>query len=105
MNIYIYDKVKGVMRLLPLHLFALLFLMVSCSETDDSVEEFANWRETNETFFNLLYEEASALEEQGSTEWKVFKKWSLLDRLISMWLSKFCVAVLRMPARLPTPTL
>jgi len=95
MNTYIYDKVKGVMRLLPLHLFALLFLMVSCSETDDSVEEFANWRETNETFFNLLYEEASALEEQGSTEWKVFKKWSLLDSLATTPDKHVVVKVLR----------
>ncbi|MBQ7472480.1 MAG: FKBP-type peptidyl-prolyl cis-trans isomerase [Prevotella sp.] len=90
MNVYIYNKVKSVMRLLPLHLFVLLFLTVSCSETDDSVEEFANWQQTNETFYSSLCDEAMLYEQSGSTEWKVLKKWSLVDSLANTY-NKFVV--------------
>ena len=32
-----------------------LFLLPSCSESDDTVEEYPNWKATNEAYWNNLY--------------------------------------------------
>ena len=64
---------------LLLPLFSLV--MVSCSEEDDSVEEFPNWQENNEKFFNNLYAEATQRIAAGDHSWKLLPKWSLQDSL------------------------
>lgn len=64
------------------YLFALLFMalsMVSCSEVDDTEEEFVNWQNTNETYFNTLYSSVSEKIKAGDTSWKIIKNYSLPD--------------------------
>ena len=57
------------------------FLVVACSEEDDTQEEYPNWQETNETYFKKLYTEANQRIAAGDKSWKVFAKWSLQDTL------------------------
>ena len=64
MNKNITKALAGAFWLL-LPLFSLV--MVSCSEEDDSVEEFPNWQENNEKFFNNLYAEATYYQVAAST--------------------------------------
>lgn len=58
-----------------------LFLLPSCSEDDDTVEEFANWQATNEAYWNNLYTTTSQLIAGGDDSWKIIRKWSLEDSL------------------------
>lgn len=54
-----------------------LIALTSCKENDDSVEEFANWQETNETFFNNLYSQTTQKIASGDGSWMILRKWSL----------------------------
>ena len=47
--------VKGWVKVLPFYLFTLLPLLASCSEKDDTVEEFADWKNKNEQYFEAAY--------------------------------------------------
>ena len=47
--------VKGWVKVLPFYLFTLLPLLTSCSEKDDTVEEFADWKNKNERYFEAAY--------------------------------------------------
>ena len=60
---------------LALLAFCSLFL-VSCKESDDSVEEFANWQETNEAYVNNLYSRAVKTGEPVKGSLTAIKKWS-----------------------------
>ena len=59
-------------------LLSLTVAMVSCSEEDNTVEEYANWQATNENFFNHLSDSVTALLEADPTrtDWKRLKTWS-----------------------------
>lgn len=62
------------------HLFLSIGILLSlfltaCSETEDAAGEFENWQERNETYFNDLYNRAKS----GSSDLKVFTKWSMND--------------------------
>lgn len=51
--------------------------MVSCSEEEETVIEFPNWRETNETFFeNLSDSVIELIEADEDCGWKRIKNWS-----------------------------
>ena len=50
---------------------------VACSESDDGVDEYPNWKPTNESYFNSLYATAKQRVAAGATDWKVLKAWSL----------------------------
>lgn len=52
------------------------FGLSSCSEEDDTVEEYANWQATNEAYFNHLSDSVAQLISAGNTEWKRIKAWS-----------------------------
>ncbi|MBR1469807.1 MAG: FKBP-type peptidyl-prolyl cis-trans isomerase [Prevotella sp.] len=52
---------------------------VACSEDNDPKEEFPNWQETNETYFNSLYSQASQRIAAGDNSWRILRKWSLQD--------------------------
>ena len=54
---------------------------ISCSEDDNTVEEFPNWKETNSKYFNNLYAEATQRIASGDTSWKIMLNWSLQDSL------------------------
>ncbi len=66
---------------IPLLLLSLLVITamtaVSCSEEDDTIEEFPDWENTNTSYFTSLYSSAKALSDSGNTSWKVIRSWSL----------------------------
>ena len=53
--------------------FMALFCLSSCSETDETVEEFHDWKNKNEAFFASKYNTAKQAVASGSNEWKVIK--------------------------------
>ncbi|MCI6160701.1 MAG: FKBP-type peptidyl-prolyl cis-trans isomerase [Prevotellaceae bacterium] len=55
--------------------------LASCSETGTDNEEFANWQSRNDTYFNSVYAKAQEAIKGGSTEWKIFRKWSLTEEM------------------------
>lgn len=66
------------------HVFMLLavaallsFGMASCSEKSNDENEFPNWKETNDNYFENKYTEVKKLVNEGSTNWKVLRSWSL----------------------------
>lgn len=65
-----------------LFVFSALLLMataiVSCSEDDNTVEEFPNWQEANTAYFNDVLATARA---NADGSWKVFKTWSKEDTI------------------------
>ncbi len=63
----------------PLHALTVLFALlafVSCSETDDEVDEYADWQSKNEQFvtnkYNMVRQQIAA----GNTDWKIFKSYA-----------------------------
>lgn len=56
-----------------------LLAFSSCSETDDTVEEFADWQTKNETYFSNIYQQALDSINAGNTSWKIVKSYSLPD--------------------------
>lgn len=81
---YIYNKVSprgGWLRRFgfwPLCLLAVVFSLTSCSENDDDVAEFPNWKSTNETYWKQLYSETQAKIEAGDNTWKIIPNFSVL---------------------------
>lgn len=67
---------------LAVALFAVLGL-ASCSEEDDTVEEFPNWQARNDAFFNSLTDSVLNLLElnPARTDWKRIKSWSKSDSI------------------------
>ncbi len=51
----------------------LMLSMVSCQEEDNTVEEYPNWRNTNEAAFLSLYSQAKTAIESGSTDWLLLR--------------------------------
>lgn len=67
---------------LAVALFA-VFGLASCSEEDDTVEEFPNWQARNDAFFNSLTDSVINLLElnPARTDWKRIKSWSKSDSI------------------------
>lgn len=67
---------------LAVALFA-VFGLASCSEEDDTVEEFPNWQARNDAFFNSLTDSVLNLLElnPARTDWKRIKSWSKSDSI------------------------
>ena len=75
-NLPFWEVARGLGKcFLALLAFCSLFL-VSCKESDDSVEEFANWQETNEAYVNNLYSRAVKTGEPVKGSLTAIKKWS-----------------------------
>lgn len=55
-----------------------VFGMTSCSEEDNTVEEYADWQAKNEAYFNNLSDSVTALlaADPSRTDWKRIKTWS-----------------------------
>ncbi len=63
------------------YLFLLMmavFALSSCSEDDNTVDEYANWQARNEKAFADTLAYARQQIANGSDEWKVILKWSHL---------------------------
>ena len=46
-------------------------LFTSCTENDDTVEEYANWQSKNETYWDNLYTTTQQKIKGGDTSWKI----------------------------------
>ncbi len=54
--------------------------LASCSENDDTEEEYPNWQVTNTKYFSNLKDSVSKLVAAGDTaEWNIYKIWSQTD--------------------------
>ena len=54
----------------------LLLLLASCSEQDDTVEEFPNWQATNDGYYTSLVAQVQAKKAAGDTTWDLFTSYS-----------------------------
>lgn len=57
-----------------------VFALSSCSEDDNTVDEYANWQARNEKAFADTLAYARQQIANGSDEWKVILKWSLQNQ-------------------------
>ncbi len=57
-----------------------LLALASCKEEDDTVEEFANWQATNDTYFNNLVSETRSKIDDGQTKWALIPCYSYPDK-------------------------
>lgn len=60
--------------------FVAVFALSSCSEDDNTVDEYANWQERNENAFADTLAYARQQIANGSDEWKVILNWSLQNQ-------------------------
>lgn len=70
------------LKWLPLLLFPIL-LLASCSESDDTVEEYPDWQATNTTYWNTIVSKAQTAIASGDTSWKLYRNFSIEDSLSS----------------------
>ena len=56
--------------------FVGVFTMTSCSESDDTEDEFENWQERNDTYFNNIYSQAETAIKSGDKSWKIIRTFS-----------------------------
>ncbi len=54
-------------------------MLVSCSESDDTVNEYENWQQRNETYFSARYQEAKDSIAAGKTNWKLIRVFSKVN--------------------------
>ena len=64
-------------------LSSFILLLGSCSESDNTVEEFPDWQNTNATYWDKLYSETQTKVNNGDTSWKIIKSYSIEDSLTS----------------------
>lgn len=81
------------------YLYMLLCLvcmgLYSCSETDDTTDEYANWQERNEAYFKRIYSSAEDSIQNGKTTWKILKSLSKVDEAARQYDDKIVVEVLQ----------
>lgn len=53
--------------------------LASCSESDDTVEEFPNWQARNEQFFDSIYNAAKGHIDSGAADWIIYRNYSLQE--------------------------
>lgn len=61
-------------------LLAMVLALSSCSEDDNTVDEYANWQARNEQAFADTLAYAKARIQEGDSQWKVIRQWSLNDQ-------------------------
>ena len=50
--------------------------LISCSENDNKIEEFADWQNVNEAYFQKLYTATQEKIKGGDMSWKIIRNWS-----------------------------
>jgi len=68
------DKKSSIIYLMVL--MVAVFGLSSCSEDDDSVEEFPDWQSYNESYWESLYSTTEAKIKAGDTSWKIIRNYS-----------------------------
>lgn len=56
-------------------------LLSSCSEDDNTTEEYPNWQATNANYWNSLYTTTRQRISSGDASWKIIKNYSIEDTL------------------------
>lgn len=86
---------KGVFRML-LSAFIILHssFLVSCSEHNNTEEEFVNWKEKNEKYFENLYTQTQQKIANNDKDWKIITNWSLQDSIAKKSYNHIIVHVL-----------
>lgn len=59
-----------------LMVFAGIISMTSCSESDETEDEFENWQEHNDKYFNDIYNQAETAIKSGDESWKIIRVYS-----------------------------
>jgi FKBP-type peptidyl-prolyl cis-trans isomerase FklB len=72
-----------------------LLCLSSCSETDDTVEEYADWQDKNEAFFLAKYNTAKQAIASGDRSWKLIKSFARADSIEGTPTDYIVVKVLR----------
>lgn len=67
----------------------------SCSESDGEAPEFDDWQAKNEAYFDQKYNEVKSIIAGGSTEWKIFRSWSLEESVATHSYDNILVDVLQ----------
>lgn len=70
------------------------FVAVSCSETDESSKEYADWQNRNEAYFNSVYQKAKAKIAGGDANWKIITSYTLEDKAGTVPTNNIVVEVL-----------
>jgi len=52
-------------------------ILCSCSENDDTEEEFVDWQNTNESYFKTLYAQAQSKIASGDKSWKIIRCYTM----------------------------
>ena len=68
---------KNWIKVLPLCLCMAMSFLTSCSENDDSVEEYPQWKSTNESYWQQLYTETEQKITAGDNTWKIIPNFSV----------------------------
>lgn len=55
-------------------------LFTSCTENDDTVEEYANWQSKNETYWDKLYTTTQQKIKGGDTSWKIILNYTFQNQ-------------------------
>lgn len=58
---------------------AVVVALASCSESDNTVEEYPDWQATNTAYWNNLYATAQQKIAAGDSSWKIITSYSLQD--------------------------
>lgn len=66
-----------VKTLAALLMLAAAMVIVSCSENDDTVNEWENWQEKNDTYWTNIYQQAQQKIAAGDTTWKIIPCWTM----------------------------
>lgn len=66
--------------------------LTSCKEEDDTVEEYAEWQNTNDAFFSRLVADTQQKIDQGQTSWALYPSYTLPDNGYSFVYSDYVVA-------------
>ena len=64
-------KLRNLIPLLGAFFLALSF--TACSETDNEVEEYPNWKGKNDAFFSAKYNAAKQAVQSGDKSWRMYK--------------------------------
>lgn len=74
---------------------AALIAMTSCSESDNTVEEYPNWQSTNTAYWNNLYSTTQQKIAGGDSSWKIIRSYSLQDSIATSPTDYIIVNVVR----------
>lgn len=63
-------------KMLSVFVVAVLALMASCKETNNDIEEYPDWKNSNATRFETLYNQVRQKIAAGDTQWKLIKSFT-----------------------------